>query len=108
MVLLSLSESYLRSVDLEMQVSYCQAKLALLLHVSQTRFGAAAVINAGLFQSVKASRLFSTDPDLGAGMQIPNFHGQTTNNHRHRQFQSGEDTLYTTLSSHASHQCRRN
>jgi nuclear pore complex protein Nup205 len=66
--------SYLRFADLELQVAYCQAKLALLLQISQTRFGATAIINAGLFQSVKASRLFSVDPDLGAGKQIQEFH----------------------------------
>ena len=51
-----------------MQLSYFKAKLALLLNISQTRFGANAIINAGLFQSIRGSGLFSLDPDLGAGM----------------------------------------
>jgi len=35
--------------------------------LSQTRFGAAAVLNSGLFHSIKESELFATDPDLGVG-----------------------------------------
>lgn len=54
--------------DVDMYLSYCHARLALLLIISQTRFGAAAVLNAGLFHSVKASTLFTIDPDLGVGM----------------------------------------
>lgn len=50
-----------------MQLSYCHAKLAVLLQVSQTRLGAVAVLNSGLFHSVKISGLFTTDPDLGVG-----------------------------------------
>lgn len=50
-----------------MQLSYCHARLALLLSLSRTRHGAAAVLNAGLFHSVKLSGLFATDPDLGVG-----------------------------------------
>lgn len=50
-----------------MQLSYCHAKLALLLQISQTRLGAVAVLNSGLFHSVKISGLFTTDPDLGVG-----------------------------------------
>jgi nuclear pore complex protein Nup205 len=51
-----------------LQLSYFKAKLALLLKISQTRFGANAIINVGLFQSIRESGLFSMDPDLGAGM----------------------------------------
>jgi nuclear pore complex protein Nup205 len=50
-----------------MQLSYSHARLALLLGLSQTRFGAAAVLSAGLFHSVKESGLFAIDPDLGVG-----------------------------------------
>jgi nuclear pore complex protein Nup205 len=50
-----------------MQLSYCHAKLALLLQISQTRLGAVAVLNSGLLHSVKISGLFVTDPDLGVG-----------------------------------------
>jgi len=51
--------------DVSLHLFYCNARLALLLHISQNRFGASAVLNAGLFQSIKASGLFATDPDLG-------------------------------------------
>ncbi|KAI4243829.1 MAG: hypothetical protein L6R42_010621, partial [Xanthoria sp. 1 TBL-2021] len=40
-------------------------KLSLLLTLSQTRPGATQVINAGLFQTIRDSGLFSVDPDLG-------------------------------------------
>jgi nuclear pore complex protein Nup205 len=53
--------------DIEMQLSYCHARLALLLQISQTRLGAVAVLNSGLLHSVKVSGLFATDPDLGVG-----------------------------------------
>jgi nuclear pore complex protein Nup205 len=62
-----------------LQLAYYKAKLALLLTVSQTRFGAHAIINAGLFQSIKASGLFSTDPDLGAGMFLIRYSQSNTN-----------------------------
>jgi len=54
-----------------MQLSYCHAKLALLLKLSQTRHGAAFVLNAGLLHSIKESGLFSTDADLGVGTCFP-------------------------------------
>jgi nuclear pore complex protein Nup205 len=57
----------LRRTDVNIQLSYCHAKLALLLHISQTRLGAVAVLNAGLLHSIKVSGLFATDPDLGVG-----------------------------------------
>ncbi|KAK0123636.1 hypothetical protein ONS95_008651 [Cadophora gregata] len=60
-----------KSQDVDMNLSYCHAKLALLLSISQTRFGAAAVLNAGLFYSVQASHLFSIDPDLGVDIEGP-------------------------------------
>ncbi|KAL9603047.1 MAG: hypothetical protein Q9219_001411 [cf. Caloplaca sp. 3 TL-2023] len=46
-------------------LAYYDSKLALLLTLSQTRHGATQVINAGLFQMVRDSGLFSVDPDLG-------------------------------------------
>jgi nuclear pore complex protein Nup205 len=56
-----------------MQLSYCQARLALLLQISQTRLGAVAVLNSGLLHSIKVSGLFVTDPDLGVGeLYLPN------------------------------------
>jgi nuclear pore complex protein Nup205 len=50
-----------------MQLSYCHAKLALLLQISQTRLGAVTVLNSGLLHSIKVSGLFAVDPDLGVG-----------------------------------------
>lgn len=52
---------------MDLQITFFDAKLALLLNIAQTRFGATAVFDAGLFQAVKSSGLFSTDPDLGVG-----------------------------------------
>lgn len=57
----------LTRADTDMQLSYCHAKLALLLQISQTRLGSVAVLNAGLLHSVKVSGLFTIDPDLGVG-----------------------------------------
>jgi nuclear pore complex protein Nup205 len=51
-------------------MSYCSAKLALLLNISQTRAGATVVYNAGVFQAIKNSRLFSIDPDFSIGKQV--------------------------------------
>ncbi|KAI9649425.1 hypothetical protein NHQ30_002001 [Ciborinia camelliae] len=40
------------------------ARLALLVHISQTRSGATAVLNSGLFHSILVSGLFALDTDL--------------------------------------------
>lgn len=64
---LTLRPRLLTDVDVDLYLSYCHARLALLLSFSQTRFGAAAVLNAGLFHVVGASGLFAIDPDLGVG-----------------------------------------
>lgn len=58
--------------DMSLQLFYCNLKLALLLHISQSRFGAATVLNAGLFHSIKVSGLFATDPDLGIDIDDEN------------------------------------
>ena len=63
----------LTSVDIDLHLAYCHARLTLLLHISQTRFGATAVLNAGLYHSIQASGLFATDPDLGIGEAFPHF-----------------------------------
>jgi nuclear pore complex protein Nup205 len=67
--ILRLPNNYMTKLllDTDIQLSYCHAKLALLVQLSQTRFGAAAVLNAGLFHSIKQSEMFATDPDLGVG-----------------------------------------
>ncbi|KAL9012478.1 MAG: hypothetical protein Q9173_002763 [Seirophora scorigena] len=51
--------------DVSLLLAYYESKLALLVTLSQTRTGAAQVMNAGLFQSVHDSGLFSVDPDIG-------------------------------------------
>lgn len=48
-------------------ISYYDASLSLLLRICQTRLGAACVLNAGLFQSIRESTVFSVDPDIGLG-----------------------------------------
>lgn len=50
-----------------MLLSHYNVKLDLLLQICRTRFGASAVLSAGLFRFVKESQLFSTDPDIGIG-----------------------------------------
>ncbi|KAF8854844.1 hypothetical protein BDZ45DRAFT_627138 [Acephala macrosclerotiorum] len=57
--------------DVDMYLSYCHARLSLLLSLSQTRPGAATVLNAGLFHLVKLSGLFRIDADLGVDIQGP-------------------------------------
>ena len=57
----------LTTLDVNTQISYCHARLSLLLQISQTRVGAAAVMNAGIIHSIQVSGLFATDPDLGVG-----------------------------------------
>ena len=54
-----------------MLLAYYDAKLSLLLRISQRKLGAAHVMSAGLFQAVRASGLFAIDPDLGLGMLAP-------------------------------------
>lgn len=53
-----------------MYLSYCHVKFALLQEISQTRFGATAICNAGLFHAIEDSGLFTIDPDLGVGKKI--------------------------------------
>ena len=61
------------AIDVSLLLSYYEIKLSLLLTISQTRPGAIHVANAGLFQAVRASDLFSVDPDLGIGRWMPKF-----------------------------------
>ncbi|KAJ4290199.1 hypothetical protein N0V90_010414 [Kalmusia sp. IMI 367209] len=46
-------------------LSYYDASLALLLRICQTHVGASSVLNAGLFPSIRESRIFDVDPDIG-------------------------------------------
>ena len=53
--------------DVPMLLAYHTTNLDLLLRIASARGGAAYVFNAGLFQSVRESALFSVDPDIGLG-----------------------------------------
>ncbi|KAL8716655.1 MAG: hypothetical protein Q9225_006036, partial [Loekoesia sp. 1 TL-2023] len=57
--------------EIPLLLAYYDSKLALLLTLSQTRYGATQVMNAGLFQMVRESGLFSVDPDLGISIDNP-------------------------------------
>lgn len=48
-------------------LSFYTAGLTLLLRISQSRHGAAQVMNAGLFNAIRESGLFAADPDIGLG-----------------------------------------
>lgn len=78
------SRLYTNPTDVDMYLSYCHARLALLLNLSQSRYGATAVLNAGLFHSVRASGLFAIDPDLGVGTSTLPCTTVLTNILRHR------------------------
>jgi len=51
-------------------LSFYTAGLALLLRITQSRHGAAQVMNAGLFNAIRESGLFAADPDIGLGMLV--------------------------------------
>lgn len=53
--------------DVPLLLSFYESKLALLLTIAQSRPGAVHVMNAGLFSAIRASGLFSVDPDIGVG-----------------------------------------
>jgi nuclear pore complex protein Nup205 len=50
---------------------FYEAQLAMLEQLSQTRTGATQLLDAGLFEAVRDSQLFSADPDIGLGTAIP-------------------------------------
>ncbi|KAK8249215.1 nucleoporin Nup186/Nup192/Nup205 [Phyllosticta capitalensis] len=54
-----------KSADIPLLLSFIDACLSVVLRISQTRLGAAHIFNAGLFNSVRDSKIFSTDPDFG-------------------------------------------
>ena len=53
-------------------LSFYDASLALLLRVCQTHLGATSVLNASLFPSIRESRIFDVDPDIGLEFDDPN------------------------------------
>ncbi|KAF2138835.1 uncharacterized protein K452DRAFT_320940 [Aplosporella prunicola CBS 121167] len=60
------------AADVPLLLSFIDANLSLLLRISQTKLGAACVLNAGLFQSVRDSQIFAADPDFGLEMENAN------------------------------------
>lgn len=56
-----------RGADVPALLACYESQLSLLMSMAQARIGATYVSDAGLFQSIHASRLFSVDPDLGIG-----------------------------------------
>ncbi|KAI9736137.1 MAG: hypothetical protein M1834_001021 [Cirrosporium novae-zelandiae] len=57
--------------DVPFLFSSNNARLSLLLNISRTRAGANHVYNAGIFQAIQASQLFTVDPDLGVDVENP-------------------------------------
>ncbi|EZG11249.1 hypothetical protein H106_00024 [Trichophyton rubrum CBS 735.88] len=58
----SLTACYLDTAQL---LLFYESQLSLLQQLSQTKAGASQLLDAGLFQAVKESQLFSADPDIG-------------------------------------------
>ncbi|KAI9753101.1 MAG: hypothetical protein M1815_000128 [Lichina confinis] len=58
--------------DVPMLLSYYDTILSLLLRLAQTRLGATHLFEAGIFQCMRESGLFSVDPDVGIEMDDPN------------------------------------
>lgn len=54
-------------IEIPLLLSYYESKFLLLLSVAQSRAGAVSLMNSGLFSAVRASGLFSLDPDVGVG-----------------------------------------
>ncbi|THX07919.1 hypothetical protein D6D18_02066 [Aureobasidium pullulans] len=51
--------------DIATLLSYIHTALSVLLRMSHTNEGAAAILEAGLFSAIRDSQLFATDPDIG-------------------------------------------
>ncbi|KAJ5893829.1 hypothetical protein N7495_005520 [Penicillium taxi] len=54
-----------QAADTPMLLSFYESLLALLQQLCQTKNGAICVLKCGLFESVRDSQLFATDPDIG-------------------------------------------
>ncbi|KAK8154342.1 nucleoporin Nup186/Nup192/Nup205 [Phyllosticta citrichinensis] len=81
-----------KSADIPLLLSFIDACLSVLLRISQTRLGAAHIFNAGLFNSVRESKIFSTDPDFGFG----------TDNLSNKQWQQKRQQKHTANTSNRS------
>ena len=57
--------------DLKAVLASIRTGLALLLRLSQENEGAVAILEAGIFSSVRDSQLFATDPDIGLDIDNP-------------------------------------
>ncbi|OKL58312.1 hypothetical protein UA08_06541 [Talaromyces atroroseus] len=57
--------------DVPLLISFYHALLSFLQKLCQTKIGATLVLNAGLFASIRESRLFAADPDIGIDMDNP-------------------------------------
>lgn len=67
-ILLSQTPTLIDSrIDRTFVIRVLQARLALLLEISRSRNGAGYLLDAGLLQAVRDSRLCQADPDLGFG-----------------------------------------
>ncbi|KAI5843714.1 nucleoporin Nup186/Nup192/Nup205 [Tricharina praecox] len=60
-----------RTEDIKGIMIAFKAATGFLIRISQSRSGAAQVINSGLFQALRECRLFSLDPDLGLQLEQP-------------------------------------
>jgi len=63
-------------LDASLHLQDFHARLALLVHIAQTRPGAAIVLNAGLFHFIHISKLFAIDPDLDLDLSDPDAAGR--------------------------------
>ena len=59
--------------NIQLYRAHIDARLALLTHIAQTRAGANAVLNAGIFHAITASRLVALDPELDLGQPPSSF-----------------------------------
>lgn len=98
--------------DTAILLAYYESLLALLQQLSQTKNGAISVLKSGLFESVRESRLFAADPDLGIGqftlILIPVLpHSIIANMSRHRQPRCSSKVLRSPLVCNPRHRlCR--
>ena len=57
--------------DIPLLLVFYSWKLSLLLTISRSKLGASLLVNAGLFAAIRASGLFSVDPDIGIEIDNP-------------------------------------
>lgn len=84
------------TLDVPLLLSFYEIKLALLVTISQSRVGAVHVMNAGLFPAIRASGLFSVDPDIGVGKFHRAMYLEHTDMSRNRQSGGASQVLQAT------------